>query len=93
MDPLSTAAFLIPTFITQIAGEILAQSLAQLERDIHPIVIISAYNKALPVPRRCGRDGGHSAYTRSEQRWKRDPRSYGAQGAHFILCLTAGLGR
>lgn len=29
------------------AGEILAQSLAQLERDIHPVVIISAYNKAL----------------------------------------------
>src|ERR1700722_1448946 len=31
----------------QIAGEILAQSLTQLERDIHPIVIIAAYNKAL----------------------------------------------
>ena len=30
-----------------IAGEILSQSLLQLERDIHPIVIISAYNKAL----------------------------------------------
>jgi T-complex protein 1 subunit gamma len=30
-----------------IAGEILAQSLSQLERDIHPVVIISAYNKAL----------------------------------------------
>ena len=29
------------------AGEILAQSLPQLERDIHPVVIISAYNKAL----------------------------------------------
>lgn len=29
------------------AGEILAQSLSQLERDIHPVVIISAYNKAL----------------------------------------------
>jgi T-complex protein 1 subunit gamma len=29
------------------AGEILAQSLTQLERDIHPVVIISAYNKAL----------------------------------------------
>jgi T-complex protein 1 subunit gamma len=34
---------LIPTK----AGEILAQSLSQLERDIHPVVIISAYNKAL----------------------------------------------
>lgn len=35
--------------ITQVfsAGEILAQSLSQLERDIHPVVIISAYNKAL----------------------------------------------
>jgi T-complex protein 1 subunit gamma len=30
-----------------LAGEILAQSLGQLERDIHPVVIISAYNKAL----------------------------------------------
>ena len=30
-----------------VAGEILAQSLSQLERDIHPVVIISAYNKAL----------------------------------------------
>ena len=30
-----------------IAGEILSQSLSQLERDIHPVVIISAYNKAL----------------------------------------------
>ncbi|KAF8129916.1 chaperonin Cpn60/TCP-1 family [Boletus edulis] len=30
-----------------LAGEILAQSLTQLERDIHPVVIISAYNKAL----------------------------------------------
>ena len=30
-----------------LAGEILAQSLSQLERDIHPVVIISAYNKAL----------------------------------------------
>lgn len=29
------------------AGEVLAQSLSQLERDIHPVVIISAYNKAL----------------------------------------------
>jgi T-complex protein 1 subunit gamma len=29
------------------AGEILAQSLSQLERQIHPVVIISAYNKAL----------------------------------------------
>ena len=25
----------------------MAQSLAQLEKDIHPVVIISAYNKAL----------------------------------------------
>ncbi len=32
---------------TRSAGEILAQSLSQLERDIHPVVIISAYNKAL----------------------------------------------
>lgn len=31
----------------QLAGEILAVSLSQLERDIHPVVIISAYNKAL----------------------------------------------
>jgi T-complex protein 1 subunit gamma len=31
----------------RLAGEILAQSLAQLERDVHPVVIISAYNKAL----------------------------------------------
>jgi len=30
-----------------LAGEILAQSLAQLERDIHPVIIISAYTKAL----------------------------------------------
>lgn len=30
-----------------LAGEILAQSLSQLQRDIHPVVIISAYNKAL----------------------------------------------
>ena len=30
-----------------LAGDILAQSLSQLERDIHPVVIISAYNKAL----------------------------------------------
>lgn len=29
------------------AGEILAQSLLQLERDIHAVVITSAYNKAL----------------------------------------------
>lgn len=35
----------ITTFLQ--AGEILAQSLSQLERDIHPVVIISAYNKAL----------------------------------------------
>lgn len=32
---------------SHVAGEILAQSLSQLERDIHPVVIISAYNKAL----------------------------------------------
>ncbi|KAF8880239.1 chaperonin Cpn60/TCP-1 family [Gymnopilus junonius] len=31
----------------ELTGEILAQSLSQLERDIHPVVIISAYNKAL----------------------------------------------
>lgn len=30
-----------------LAGEILAQSLPQLERSIHPVVIISAFNKAL----------------------------------------------
>ena len=30
-----------------LAGQILAQSLSQLERNIHPVVIISAYNKAL----------------------------------------------
>lgn len=30
-----------------LAGEILAQSLPQLERNIHPVVIISAFNKAL----------------------------------------------
>ncbi|KDQ51155.1 hypothetical protein JAAARDRAFT_41419 [Jaapia argillacea MUCL 33604] len=35
------------TSVVILAGEILAQSLAQLERDIHPVVIISAYNKAL----------------------------------------------
>ena len=29
------------------AVDILVQSLLQLERDIHPVVIISAYNKAL----------------------------------------------
>lgn len=30
-----------------VAGEILAQSMAPLERSIHPVVIISAFNKAL----------------------------------------------
>lgn len=35
------------TYLDHQAGEILAQSLTQLERDIHPVVIISAYNKAL----------------------------------------------
>ncbi|TDL19375.1 T-complex protein 1 [Rickenella mellea] len=35
------------TSVIILAGEILAQSLPQLERDIHPVVIISAYNKAL----------------------------------------------
>ncbi|KAI8980612.1 T-complex protein 1 [Trametes punicea] len=35
------------TSVIILAGEILAQSLAQLERDIHPVVIINAYNKAL----------------------------------------------
>lgn len=35
------------TSVIILAGEILAQSLAQLERDIHPVVIISAYTKAL----------------------------------------------
>ncbi|KAH9066921.1 T-complex protein 1 [Lactarius vividus] len=37
------------TSVIVLAGEILAQSLSQLERDIHPVVIISAYNKALQV--------------------------------------------
>lgn len=35
------------TSVIILTGEILAQSLSQLERDIHPVVIISAYNKAL----------------------------------------------
>ncbi|KAN0126068.1 T-complex protein 1 [Lactarius tabidus] len=35
------------TSVIVLAGEILAQSLSQLERDVHPVVIISAYNKAL----------------------------------------------
>ncbi|TFK17761.1 hypothetical protein FA15DRAFT_733558 [Coprinopsis marcescibilis] len=35
------------TGVIILAGEILAQLLSQLERDIHPVVIISAYNKAL----------------------------------------------
>ncbi|KZS93484.1 T-complex protein 1 [Sistotremastrum niveocremeum HHB9708] len=35
------------TSVIILAGEILAQSLPQLERNIHPVVIISAYNKAL----------------------------------------------
>ncbi|KIM51826.1 hypothetical protein SCLCIDRAFT_33128 [Scleroderma citrinum Foug A] len=35
------------TSVIILAGEILAQSLAQLECDIHPVVIISAYNKVL----------------------------------------------
>ncbi|KAF8230549.1 T-complex protein 1 [Tricholoma matsutake] len=35
------------TSVIILAGEILAQSLSQLERGIHPVVIISAYNKAL----------------------------------------------
>ncbi|KAK7685038.1 T-complex protein 1 subunit gamma [Cerrena zonata] len=35
------------TSVIILAGDILAQSLSQLERDIHPVVIISAYNKAL----------------------------------------------
>ncbi|KAF9014910.1 chaperonin Cpn60/TCP-1 family [Cyathus striatus] len=35
------------TSVIILAGEVLAQSLSQLERDIHPVVIISAYNKAL----------------------------------------------
>ena len=40
-------SFLLDQSCTTPAGEILAQSLSQLERDIHPVVIISAYNKAL----------------------------------------------
>lgn len=35
------------TSVIILAGEILAQSLSQIERGIHPVVIISAYNKAL----------------------------------------------
>lgn len=35
------------TSVIVLAGEILAQSLSQLQRDIHPVVIIAAYNKAL----------------------------------------------
>ncbi|KAF8177411.1 chaperonin Cpn60/TCP-1 family [Pholiota molesta] len=35
------------TSVIILAGEILAQSLSQLERDIHPVVIIRAYTKAL----------------------------------------------
>ncbi|KAK2460074.1 hypothetical protein APHAL10511_007908 [Amanita phalloides] len=35
------------TSVIILAGEILAQSLSQLELNIHPVVIISAYNKAL----------------------------------------------
>ncbi|KAK0206023.1 chaperonin Cpn60/TCP-1 family [Desarmillaria ectypa] len=35
------------TSVIILAGEILAQSLGQLERSIHPVVIISAFNKAL----------------------------------------------
>lgn len=35
------------TSVIIIAGEILAQSLPLLERNIHPVVIISAFNKAL----------------------------------------------
>jgi T-complex protein 1 subunit gamma len=49
------SSFLVSSFIRLIAsrlklheaGEVLAHSLALLERDIHPVVIISAYNKAL----------------------------------------------
>ncbi|KAF9072389.1 chaperonin Cpn60/TCP-1 family [Rhodocollybia butyracea] len=35
------------TSVIVLAASILASSLTQLERDIHPVVIISAYNKAL----------------------------------------------
>ncbi|KAF5312578.1 hypothetical protein D9619_002302 [Psilocybe cf. subviscida] len=35
------------TSVIILAGEILAQSLSLLNRDIHPVVIISAYNRAL----------------------------------------------
>lgn len=35
------------TFLLLIAGEILAQALPQLERNIHPVVIISAFKRAL----------------------------------------------
>jgi len=35
------------TSVIILAGEVLAQSLGQLQRDIHPVVVISAYNKAL----------------------------------------------
>jgi T-complex protein 1 subunit gamma len=40
-------SFFALTHAKPTAGEILAQSLSQLQRDIHPVVIISAYNKAL----------------------------------------------
>lgn len=43
----SCCVYIYLTYLTIPAGEILAQSLSQLERDIHPVVIISAYTKAL----------------------------------------------
>jgi len=50
----SLLSFLLLSLLSRVAaythstaGEILAQSLSQLERNIHPVVIISAYNKAL----------------------------------------------
>ena len=36
-----------------IAGEILAQSLSQLERNIHPVIIILAYNSSPIRSRDC----------------------------------------
>lgn len=45
--PLSLSICLLKCRVGSIAGEILAQSLPQLERNIHPVVIISAFQKAL----------------------------------------------
>ncbi|TFK16649.1 GroEL equatorial domain-like protein, partial [Coprinopsis marcescibilis] len=47
------------TSVIILAGEILAQSLSQLERDIHPVVIISAYNKTTRSSRAINKDTTH----------------------------------